>query len=239
MSAALGRCKRYRVPVAARDVSDEDLIRHWHDVESATARLHRQLDADLEAAGVSPQWYPALELLLAAEGHRLPMSTLARELSMTSGGFSKLADRMAADGLIDRRGTIDDRRVVHATLTDAGYAMASTARAAFVRALRNRVEVDDLSSLADTAATLRRLAGPPAGSGTGPGAQAVPLPEPPPAPRSEPLSDPVANPSADPALNNGKGADVTSAPDPGPPHVLRERDPALPDRRGRGHVSGR
>lgn len=207
MNPTATRCKRYRVPVAARDVSDEDLIRHWHDVESATARLHRQLDADLEAAGVSPQWYPALELLLAAEGHRLPMSTLARELSMTSGGFSKLADRMAADGLIDRRGTVDDRRVVHATLTDAGYDAAAAARAAFVRALRNRVDAGDLAGLSDVAATLRRLADAAAGA-------------------------PAAAP------DSGKGADDTSAPDPGPPHVLRERDPALPDRRGRGHVSG-
>ena len=235
MNAALERCERYRVPMAARDVSDEDLVRHWHDIESAAARLHRQLDADLEAAGVPPQWYPALELLLGAEGHRLPMSTLARELSMTSGGFSKLADRMAADGLIDRRGTIDDRRVVHATLTDAGYAMASTARAAFVRALRKRVEIDDLSGLADTAATLRRLAGPPAGAGPG----AAPLPGPVSEPASDPVLAPVLAPSVDPVLNNGKGADDTSAPDPVPPHVVRERDPALPDRRGRGHVSGR
>jgi len=135
------------------------------------------------------------------------MSTLARELSMTSGGFSKLADRMAADGLIDRRGTVDDRRVVHATLTDAGYDAAAAARAAFVRALRNRVDAGDLAGLSDVAATLRRLADAAAGA-------------------------PAAAP------DSGKGADDTSAPDPGPPHVLRERDPALPDRRGRGHVSG-
>jgi len=201
VTAPVARRKRYRVPMAARDVSDEDLIRHWHDIESATGRLHRRLDADLDAAGVSPQWYPALELLLAAEGHRLPMSTLARELSMTSGGFSKLADRMAADGLIDRRGTTDDRRVVHATLTDAGYEAAAAARAAFVRALRSRVDVADLAGLADTAATLRRLADAAAGA----------------------------------PLDKGKGADDAPAPEPVTPHVLRERDPALPDRRGRGH----
>jgi DNA-binding MarR family transcriptional regulator len=202
------------VPVAARDVSDEELVRHWKDIESATARLHRQLDADLEAAGVPAQWFPALELLLSAEGHRLPMSTLARELTMTSGGFSKLADRMAADGLIDRRGTTDDRRVVHATLTEAGHELASTARAAFVRALRSRVDGTDPDGLAASAAALRRLA---EGAAAG-------------------LSE--GEPSDGSGPDSGKGADETSTPEPFSPHVARERDPALPDRRGRGHVSG-
>jgi DNA-binding MarR family transcriptional regulator len=199
--------------VAARDVSDEELIRHWHDIESATARLHRQLDADLEAAGVPPQWYPALELLLSADGHRLPMSTLARELTMTSGGFSKLADRMAADGLIDRRGTTDDRRVVHATLTVAGHELASTARAAFVRALRSRVDRADPGGLAATAAALQRLA------------------------ENAPELADTGRPDDGRPVSR-KGVDDASTPEPLSPHVVRERDPALPDRRGRGHVSG-
>ena len=207
--------------MAARDVSDEQLIRHWHDIESATARLHRQLDADLEAAGVPPQWYPALELLLSAEGHRLPMSTLARELTMTSGGFSKLADRMAAEGLIDRRGTTDDRRVVHATLTEAGHQLARTARAAYVQALRGRVEVTELPELADTAAALRRLAA----AADGHPADARP-------------GEPAGTAGTAGTASTEKGADRASAPDSVPPHVLRERDPALPDRRGRGHLSG-
>jgi len=177
---------------AVRDDSDEDLSRHWHDIQAATARLQRRLDDDLEAAGVSPQWYPALELLLLADGHRLPMSTLARELTMTSGGFSKLADRMAADGLIDRRGTVDDRRVVHAALTEGGLRVARAARTAYVRALRNRLVGSSGAGLATAAEALRTLA-------------------------------------ADPAL----ASDETSG-----ELVLSERDPALPDRRGRGRESG-
>jgi len=210
--------------VTARDVSDADLIRHWHDIESATALLHRQLDADLEAAGVPPQWYPALELLLSAEGHRLPMSTLARELTMTSGGFSKLADRMAAEGLIDRRGTTDDRRVVHATLTDAGHELASTARAAFVKALRNRVNGTDAHGLALTATALRRLA-------AGVDADAAP---------SDGKIDGGDGGSPDPThhTSDEKGADETPVPLRVVRANARERDPALPDRRRRGHVSG-
>jgi DNA-binding MarR family transcriptional regulator len=179
--------------VAGSDVSDEQLTEYWHEIVAATGRLHRRLDADLETAGVPPQWYPALDLLLRAPEHRLPMSTLARELTMTSGGFSKLADRMAAEGLIDRRGTTDDRRVVHATLTAAGLELARRARGVYVDALRRRLlsAGDDAGALAATARTLKRLVAAPPDAAT----------------------------------------DIAD-------HVASERDPALPDRRGRGHESG-
>ena len=194
--------------MAARDVSDDQLTQHWREIQSASARLHRLLDADLEAAGVPPQWYPVLELLLRSEEHRLPMSTLARELTMTSGGFSKLADRMAADGLIDRRGTTDDRRVVHATLTDAGLELAGKARAVYVDSLRRRLGPEDGSALAVVAQTLRSLS--------------TDSPEP------EPIGSGHEN-----------GTDATSVPKPTAGELLAgERDPALPDRRGRGRGSG-
>ena len=178
--------------VAGRDISDEQLAERWHEIVVANAQLQRLLDRDLEAAGVSPQWYPALELLLRADGHRLPMSALARELTMTSGGFSKLADRMAADGLIDRRGTTDDRRVVHAALTADGLRLAQRARDVYVGALRRRllsgVSPAELATIAQTLAALA-------------------------------------------SAHAGGDGDVAEL-------VAGERDPALPDRRGRGRTSG-
>lgn len=189
------------MPVAARDVSDDDLASQWREIQSSTARLHRLLEADLEAAGVPAQWYPALELLLRAPENRLPMSTLARELTMTSGGFSKLADRMAADGLIDRRGTTDDRRVVHATLTDVGLELAGKAHSVYVTALRRRLGAEDAHALGAVAETLRTLT----------------------ADHPEPQTP-----------ERESGTDAAPVPD----LVARERDPALPDRRGRGRGSG-
>jgi DNA-binding MarR family transcriptional regulator len=178
--------------VTVSNESDEQLARNWHDVVLAVAGVQRLIDGELEAAGVSPQWYPALALLLHADGHRLPMSSLARELTMTSGGFSKLADRMAADGLIDRRGTTDDRRVVHATLTDEGLALARKADAAYVAALRRRLQgAVDSVELEKVATALVALA-------------------------------------AEQAADDAAVAE----------EMISERDPALPDRRGRGRTSG-
>ena len=77
---------------------------------------------------------------------------------MTSGGFTKLADRMAREGLIDRRSSVADRRVVNATLTDGGMLMAQQATRLYRGALRECllgvVSADDLESVA---ATMRAL----------------------------------------------------------------------------------
>ena len=177
--------------VAMGDIPDDDLARRWQDIARAAGRLQRLLERDLELDGVTAQWFPVLELLLSAPEHRLPMSTLARELAMTSGGFSKLADRMAAEGLIDRRGASDDRRVVHAALTPAGLRAAKQARKAYVAALRRRVSGVTGAELTAAAAVLTRLEG-------------------------------------------ADGRDQPEVTD----QVARERDPALPDRRGRGRRSG-
>jgi DNA-binding MarR family transcriptional regulator len=177
--------------VAVGDIPDDELARHWHEIVRATARVQRLLDRDLEAAGLTAPWFPALDLLLAAPGHRLPMSTLARELAMTSGGGTKLAGRMAADGLIDRRGASDDRRVVHAALTPAGLRAARQARTAYLEALRRRLAGVSGPEFAAVAAVLTRLEG-------------------------------------------ADGRDQLEVAD----QLAGERDPALPDRRGRGRRRG-
>jgi DNA-binding MarR family transcriptional regulator len=176
--------------VAVGDIPDDELARHWHEIVRATARVQRLLDRDLEAAGLTAPWFPALDLLLAAPGHRLPMSTLARELAMTSGGVTKLAGRMAADGLIDRRGASDDRRVVHAALTPAGLRAARQARTAYLEALRRRLAGVSGTELAATSSRLRTSwpasATPPCPTGAGGAADVAPR-------RTDPSPEPRAD----------------------------------------------
>ncbi|MEO8888125.1 MAG: MarR family transcriptional regulator [Jatrophihabitantaceae bacterium] len=115
--------------------------------------------ADVERIGVPAQWFAVLHLLLRAPDERLPMSRLARDLSMTSGGFTKLADRMARDGLIDRRGSSGDRRVVHAALTDRGREIGRDGVRIYAEAIRSRVleaiTTDDVQLMAELAERLR------------------------------------------------------------------------------------
>ena len=133
------------------DHAGDALVTDWQTVASAVSSIQRRVDGALERSGVPSQWFVVLYALLHAEDHRLPMSRLAREARMTTGGFTKLADRMARDGLIDRRGSADDRRVVHAALSVDGLAMAQ--RAARVYAETLRAGVLNSISRADLAAT--------------------------------------------------------------------------------------
>ena len=125
--------------MATPAMPDDELLARWQLVVQGVARTQHRVSEQIDEAGVPAQWFAALHLLLQAPDRRLPMSRLARDLTMTSGGFTKLADRMAREGLIDRRGSSDDRRVVYATLTDEGVQIAQRLRGEFVAALREQV----------------------------------------------------------------------------------------------------
>ena len=106
-------------------VGDADIVASWDAIAMGFAHMHRRLLAAIEAEGLPGPSFEALRLLLASDDHRMPMSRLARDLTMTAGGLTKLADRLARDGLIDRRNSSDDRRVVYAALTDKGAELAT------------------------------------------------------------------------------------------------------------------
>jgi DNA-binding MarR family transcriptional regulator len=139
--------------------SEDDLVAHWASVVHGVHATQQQVLADVERVGVPAQWFAVLHLLLRAPDERLPMSTLARDLSMTSGGFTKLADRMARDGLIDRRGSSGDRRVVYAALTDRGRAIGRDGVRSYAEAIRSRVldaiTADDVQRMADVVGKLQ------------------------------------------------------------------------------------
>jgi DNA-binding MarR family transcriptional regulator len=121
---------------ATSQPSPDDVVDAWLKIVDAAVRTHHRLLEKVSQAGVSDQWFGVLHLLLRAEDHRMPMTRLARDLSMTAGGFTKLADRMGREGLIDRRGSSGDRRVVYATLTEEGLEQARRSEEAFQDAVK-------------------------------------------------------------------------------------------------------
>ena len=176
------------------DGLDDELTSSWDLIRDGVAVTQRRILAEIEKDGLPAQWFEVLRLLLGANEHRMAMSALARELAMTAGGFTKLADRMARDGLIDRRNSAGDRRVVYAALTQKGLRQAKSSAALYHAGLREHVlSVLSPSRLTELTAAIRLLRDAP-GSG----------------------------PSGDETL--------------GPAIVATERDPALPDRRGRGRL---
>ena len=118
---------------------DSAAVEQWALVTRAVAAAQRRTLDRIEAAGLPGQWFAALHLLLHSPDHRLSMSRIARDLSMTTGGFTKLADRLGREGLIDRRNASGDRRMIFAVLTPKGLDVAQRAAADCAAAVNEHV----------------------------------------------------------------------------------------------------
>jgi DNA-binding MarR family transcriptional regulator len=128
------------------------------------ARLERQLGAALEdAVGLPLPWFEVLLRVHRADRGFLSMSALATQTVYSSGGTTRLIDRIAAQGLVERVTCASDRRAVHVRLTAAGEAALERALEAHARHLDEFVT----SKLTDEEregleSALRKLSGGPA-----------------------------------------------------------------------------
>lgn len=120
--------------------SDDEVITTWGLVvegfTATTQRLRTDSDRDL---GIPFGWLDVLLRLLRTPGGRLGMSALAAHTAITTGGFTRMADRMTEAGLVRREPCGSDRRVVWIALTPAGLDLARRARTVHAQHLRERV----------------------------------------------------------------------------------------------------
>ena len=87
----------------------------------AEAALVRRLDADLRAHGGMPlATFEVLVRLARSPDRRLRLSELSRQLSLTTGGVTRLVDRLEAQQLLRRTPDPSDRRGAYAQIADAG-----------------------------------------------------------------------------------------------------------------------
>ena len=99
---------------------DDEEQRAWRAFLQASVRLLERLDAELEAdSGLSLADYEILvHLSEAVDGLR--MTDLAGRALVSRSGLTRRVDRLAEEGLVDRRPCLTDRRGVLAVLTEAG-----------------------------------------------------------------------------------------------------------------------
>lgn len=101
--------------------SSDDRVLLFGLLLETNARLERQLGAALEEAiGLPLAWFEVLLRVHRAEGGYLSMSSLAAQTVYSSGGTTRLIDRIEAQGLVERHGCPNDRRSVHVRLTELG-----------------------------------------------------------------------------------------------------------------------
>jgi len=141
--------------------SDDDLITAWGLVHEAMNTIQPRLLGGITPDGkdMAGPWFEVLIRLQRTPGHRLPMSRLAREVSLSTGGFTKLADRLEREGYLVRENCSSDRRVVYASLTEQGLDFIGRARTKHVERLREHVLAplgpEGVRQLAIIARTLR------------------------------------------------------------------------------------
>ena len=87
------------------------------------ARLSRSLGLELEAECELPlAWFDVLLQLRRSPDGRLKMNEIADKIVHSSGGTTRLVDRIEEAGLVARQSCPSDRRAIHVAITDAGNA---------------------------------------------------------------------------------------------------------------------
>lgn len=125
----------------------------WEGFLRTHDRLWRELAARLARLDVSMAEYSVLALLHEAGAQGMRMSDLAERRLMSTGGFTRLADRLQNRGLIERRRSETDSRSFDAVLTSSGRALMRRARRQHRRDLRelffDRLDDEHLRNLAE------------------------------------------------------------------------------------------
>jgi DNA-binding MarR family transcriptional regulator len=157
---------------AAGSCALDELADTWKTVVRGYTHVTEMLTEQVErATGLPGVEFLALVWLLRGDSGdhgsdvAVPLSKLARQVAFSSGGFTKVADRLEQAGLIKRQPSASDRRVTHAVLTETGRALAQRAFAVYCEGLRElvveRLGEDGLKVLADH---MSRLATPSGGT---------------------------------------------------------------------------
>jgi len=138
----------------------DERIRTFGLLLEAHTRLTGLLDAELQRSdGISLQTFEVLLRISRAPGGVLTMTDLAGQVALSTGGVTRLADRLSDIGLVERRSCPQDRRRVHLALTPQGDEVLGRAIVSHVDALdlhvSGRIDPDDLDVFERVLDTLR------------------------------------------------------------------------------------
>jgi DNA-binding MarR family transcriptional regulator len=113
-----------------------------------TDRLGRELE---EEVGIPLVFFDVLIHVGAAPEGMLTMSRLSSDVALTTGGVTRLVDRMVEAGLVVRQACPNDRRSIHVVLTGEGRVVLNRAVAAHIegidRHLMAHLDDDDRAAL--------------------------------------------------------------------------------------------
>ena len=109
----------------------------WRGLLRVHASLVRELDSELIAAHDLPLGsYEVLLTLADAPERRMRMAELADSVLLSRSGLTRMCDRLAREGLIDRCASPSDARGSYAVLTEAGHDRFQEAQATHLAGVR-------------------------------------------------------------------------------------------------------
>ena len=124
----------------------------WRGLLETHSRIVARLDSELEREhGLSLSSYEVLMYLADAEDERMRMCDLASSILLSRSGLTRLVDRLAREGLIERVACHDDARGQFAKLTPSGREKLAAARVTHLAGVRalflNRFTPEELDLL--------------------------------------------------------------------------------------------
>lgn len=142
------------------DIVDDDRITAYGTLVETQRSLHRIFDKSLrDRLGISIVWYEALLRLGRTPERRLPINELGEAMNLTSGGATRLVDRLEDSGYVARVACPTDRRVSWAELTESGATMVSEATEVHLADLdehfTSHLDADGLVALGELLAQVR------------------------------------------------------------------------------------
>ena len=131
----------------------------WEELFRAQVTLMRRFEASDDFAPLRVREYDVLFQLSLGQGGAMRMRDLTELILLSQPSLSRMVDRLAARGLVERRTVPEDARVVVVALTDEGARLQRQIGRRHVRTLRRYVggalDEDELRTLQHLARKLR------------------------------------------------------------------------------------
>ncbi|HTH07483.1 MAG TPA: MarR family transcriptional regulator [Ilumatobacteraceae bacterium] len=124
----------------------------WRSYVETNADLMAALERDLATTGLNLGDYQVLVFLSESPERALRMCDLAGRLQLSPSGLTRRLDGLVRSGLVERRGSDSDRRVMLAALTPKGVRRLEESAPIHVASVRRRMidllDADELEVIA-------------------------------------------------------------------------------------------
>jgi len=101
--------------------TQDSVVTAWREMAACHAAACAALERELgERHGLGVSDFEVLERLAESEGRRFRAQDLAEAVHLSQSALSRLVDRLARHGLVERCSCEGDRRGIYVVLTEAG-----------------------------------------------------------------------------------------------------------------------